>query len=93
MLRDRRIFLTLLAGAAASPALSPTSNSAWAQAPAMSRITAFAFHFAGLSGGDIQLAEHAGKPILVVNTASNAATPRNMPGCRSCGRATGPAAS
>ena len=70
MLRDRRIFLTLLAGAAASPALSPTSNPAWAQAPAMSRITAFAFHFAGLSGGDIQLAEHAGKPILVVNTAS-----------------------
>ena len=66
MLRDRRMFLTLLAGAAASP----TSNPAWAQAPAMSRITAFAFHFAGLSGGDIQLAEHAGKPILVVNTAS-----------------------
>jgi glutathione peroxidase len=64
------MFLTLLAGAAASPALSPTSNPAWAQAPAMSRITAFAFHFAGLSGGDIQLAEHAGKPILVVNTAS-----------------------
>ena len=66
MLRDRRMFLTLLAGVAASP----TSNPAWAQAPAMSRITAFAFHFAGLSGGDIQLAEHAGKPILVVNTAS-----------------------
>src|SRR5271167_2198728 len=66
MLRDRRVFLTLLAGAVASPASSP----AFAQAPAMSRITAFAFHFAGLSGGDIQLAEYAGKPILVVNTAS-----------------------
>jgi glutathione peroxidase len=36
----------------------------------MSRVTAFAFHFAGLCGGDIQLAEYAGKPILVVNTAS-----------------------
>ena len=36
----------------------------------MSRVTAFAFHFAGLSGGDIQLAEYACKPILVVNTAS-----------------------
>src|SRR5450755_4803069 len=71
MLRDRRVFLTLLAGAVASPL--PTA--AWAQAQGaqskgMSRITAFAFHFAGLSGGDIQLAEYAGKPILVVNTAS-----------------------
>jgi glutathione peroxidase len=69
LLSDRRVFLTLLAGAVAGPALSP-AGPAWAQAPAMSRITAFAFHFAGLSGGDIQLAEYAGKPILVVNTAS-----------------------
>jgi len=38
--------------------------------PAMSRITAFAFSFSGLDGGDIKLADHAGKPILVVNTAS-----------------------
>ena len=36
----------------------------------MSRITAYAFTFAGLEGGDIRLADHAGKPILVVNTAS-----------------------
>jgi glutathione peroxidase len=70
LLSDRRVFLTLLAGAVASPALSLAGSPAWAQAPAMSRITAFAFHFAGLSGGDIQLAEYAGKPILVVNTAS-----------------------
>ena len=41
-----------------------------AQAPAMSRPTAFAFSFAGLDGGSIRLAEHAGKPILIVNTAS-----------------------
>jgi glutathione peroxidase len=71
MLSDRRVFLTLLAGAVASPI--PTR--VWAQAQGaqtqgMSRVTAFAFHFAGLSGGDIQLAEYAGKPILVVNTAS-----------------------
>jgi glutathione peroxidase len=62
MLTDRRLFLSLLAGVAATPAA--------AQAPARSRITAFAFHFDGLNGGDIQLAEYAGKPILVVNTAS-----------------------
>src|SRR5262249_26181707 len=62
MLTDRRIFLSAMAGLLAMPAR--------AQAPAMSRITAFAFHFAGLRGGDIQLAEHAGKPILIVNTAS-----------------------
>ena len=36
----------------------------------MSRITAFAFSFAGLDGGEIRLADYAGKPILVVNTAS-----------------------
>ena len=36
----------------------------------MSRVTAYAFTFAGLEGGDIRLADHAGKPILIVNTAS-----------------------
>ena len=36
----------------------------------MSRITAYAFLFDGLEGGDIRLADYAGKPILVVNTAS-----------------------
>jgi glutathione peroxidase len=59
---DRRNILTLLAGLAASPAL--------AQAPAMSKLTAFAFSFPALDGGSIRLADHAGKPILVVNTAS-----------------------
>jgi glutathione peroxidase len=46
------------------------ATSAFAQAPAMTRITAYAFSFAGLEGADIKLAEHAGRPILVVNTAS-----------------------
>jgi glutathione peroxidase len=59
---DRRYVFTLLAGAVATPAL--------AQAPAMSKITAFAFSFSALDGGTIRLADHAGKPILVVNTAS-----------------------
>jgi glutathione peroxidase-family protein len=34
----------------------------------MSRPTAFAFSFTGLDGGSIRLVEHAGKPILFVNT-------------------------
>lgn len=36
----------------------------------MSRITAYGFSFQGLKGGDIRLADYAGKPLLVVNTAS-----------------------
>ncbi len=41
-----------------------------AQTPGVSRMTASAFTFAGLDGADIRLADLAGKPILVVNTAS-----------------------
>ena len=62
MTTDRRSLLTLLAALAAS-------GTAHAQ-PAMSRITAYAFTFAGLKGEDIRLADYAGKPILIVNTAS-----------------------
>ena len=36
----------------------------------MSRITAYAFSFPALDGGDIRLADYAGRPMLVVNTAS-----------------------
>ena len=79
MLADRRRVLALLAGSFTTPAL--------AQAPAMTRITAYAFSFPGLDGGDIRLADHAGKPILVVNTASLCSL-RNMPACSSCGSAT-----
>jgi glutathione peroxidase len=59
---DRRQVVTLLAGAIATPALAAT--------PGLSRMTAYSFSFAGLAGGDIKLADYAGKPILVVNTAS-----------------------
>jgi glutathione peroxidase len=59
---DRRRVFVLLAGFATTPA--------FAAAPERSRMTAYAFTFAGLAGGDIKLADYAGKPILVVNTAS-----------------------
>jgi glutathione peroxidase len=64
---DRRNLLTLLAAGAASPAMaqSPLPDS-----PAMSRVTAYAFSFIGLTGDPIRLTDFAGKPIIIVNTAS-----------------------
>ncbi|HET7848560.1 MAG TPA: glutathione peroxidase [Pseudolabrys sp.] len=58
---DRR---RLLLAAAALPVLGS------ARAAVMSHVTAYAFSFEGLDGDTIALAEHAGHPILVVNTAS-----------------------
>jgi glutathione peroxidase len=50
------------------------TGSAWvrtAQAQAaMTGITAYAFSFPALAGDDIRLADYAGHPVLVVNTAS-----------------------
>jgi glutathione peroxidase len=68
---DRRQFAALL-GVGFGTALASTAltSPVHAQAPAMSRPTAFAFSFTGLDGGSLRLAEHAGKPILIVNTAS-----------------------
>ena len=63
---DRRYVLAVIAGGLAAPALAQGPKS---EAP-MSRITAYAFSFARLDGGEIRLADFAGKPILVVNTAS-----------------------
>ena len=65
MLCGRREFLGLLSGFCATPVLAQQKSS-----PAMSRPTAYAFSFKKLEGGDLRLAEQAGKPILVVNTAS-----------------------
>ena len=62
---DRRHLISLIAAALALPAFGGK-----ARATTMSRVTAFAFSFKGLDGRAILLAEHAGKPILVVNTAS-----------------------
>lgn len=46
------------------------SAPAAAQTGGMSRASAHAFSFAALDGSTIRLAEHAGKPVLIVNTAS-----------------------
>ena len=59
---DRR---KLLAAAALA-----TLPSARALAAAMSRASAYAFTFNGLDGGQILLASYAGRPMLIVNTAS-----------------------
>ncbi len=64
---DRRNLLTLLSGGIALPAMaqSPSPDSS-----TMSCVTAYAFSFAGLTGDPIRLSDFAGKPIIVVNTAS-----------------------
>jgi glutathione peroxidase len=63
---DRR---TMMTAALAAIAGTASSRQALAQA-GMSRITAYAFSFPGLAGGDVRLADYAGHPILIVNTAS-----------------------
>jgi glutathione peroxidase len=62
---DRRRILAL--GALTFPALSPRLAGATAMS---SRVTAYAFTFKGLDGGEILLSSYAGHPILIVNTAS-----------------------
>jgi glutathione peroxidase len=57
----------LLLGGVALTGLHARSASA---TTAMSRVTAYAFSFKGLDGGDISLSTYAGHPLLVVNTAS-----------------------
>jgi glutathione peroxidase len=62
---DRRIILTsMLAGLGLA-----RTRTAYAQA-AMTKVTAYAFSFPALAGGEIRLADYAGRPVLVVNTAS-----------------------
>jgi glutathione peroxidase len=63
---DRR---TILTTALAAVAAQVSTRTASAQAP-VSRITAYGFWFPALEGGDIRLADFAGKPFMVVNTAS-----------------------
>jgi glutathione peroxidase len=63
---DRR---TILASLLAATTLPPSIRTAHAQA-AMSGITAYAFTFPALAGGDIKLADYTGHPVIVVNTAS-----------------------
>jgi glutathione peroxidase len=61
---DRRTILMAALAAITGPA---ATRSALAQA---SRMTAYAFSFPALAGSDIRLADYAGKPLMVVNTAS-----------------------
>jgi glutathione peroxidase len=63
---DRRHLLSL----AAATLASAVARSSQAASTGMSRVTAYAFTFSGLDGGEILLSSHAGHPILVVNTAS-----------------------
>src|SRR5262245_32908458 len=64
---DRRFLLAALGTASVLPLATRVAS---AQAPAMSRATAFAFAFKGLDGKDIRLSDQTGRPVLVVNTAS-----------------------
>lgn len=61
---NRRTMLAVSGAALAglTPRLAPAAS--------MSRTTAYAFTFPALGGGDILLSSYAGRPILVVNTAS-----------------------
>ncbi|KRP87933.1 MULTISPECIES: glutathione peroxidase [Bradyrhizobium] len=63
MMDRRTLIVTAIAAAAASRPLH-------AEQPAISRITAYAFSFPALGGGDIRLADYAGRPLMIVNTAS-----------------------
>jgi glutathione peroxidase len=64
MINRRNIITSALAAMTA-----PLATRAHAE-NAVSRITAYAFSFPGLAGGDVRLAEYTGRPLLVVNTAS-----------------------
>jgi glutathione peroxidase len=64
---DRRILIS----AALSGVAALTSTRLAEAQTGMSRITAYAFSFPALAGGgDIRLADYAGHPMLIVNTAS-----------------------
>jgi glutathione peroxidase len=60
---------TFLATASAAIAGSIMTQRAAADA-AMSRVTAYAFSFPALDKGEIKLADYAGQPLMIVNTAS-----------------------
>jgi glutathione peroxidase len=55
---------------AAAGALVFAPSRLLAQTSGISRPTAYAFSFKGLDGGAIRLADYTGKPILIVNVAS-----------------------
>jgi glutathione peroxidase len=60
---DRRTLITTALAAIAAPRIALAQSS-------MSRITAYGFSFPALDGGELRLADFAGRPFMVVNTAS-----------------------
>ncbi|MBM3608120.1 MAG: glutathione peroxidase [Alphaproteobacteria bacterium] len=56
--------------ATTSTMISAIAQTSAAPAAGLSRMTAYAFSFPGPEGGEIRLADYAGKVILLVNTAS-----------------------
>jgi glutathione peroxidase len=62
----RRTILTGMLAAVAGSSLTAASRAQ----TSMSRITAYGFSFPALDGATIRLADFAGKPFMVVNTAS-----------------------
>jgi glutathione peroxidase len=62
---DRRTVIASAVAAFSVPFAARAEGDATA-----SRITAYAFSFPALTGGDIRLGEYTGRPFLVVNTAS-----------------------
>jgi glutathione peroxidase len=70
---DRRTMLTLAFAGCAGVLATRRANAAGQSTPvggAMSKRTAHGFTFDALAGPSLQLADYAGHPILVVNTAS-----------------------
>jgi glutathione peroxidase len=56
--------------AALAAAAGPLATAAARAQAGMSRITAYAFSFRSLDGGDVSLANYTGRPLMIVNTAS-----------------------
>jgi glutathione peroxidase len=79
---DRR---TVMMAALAAIAVPASVRTVLAQAP-VSRITAYGFSFPALDGGELRLADLAGKPFMVVNTASLCGYTPQYAACRNCGR-------
>jgi len=71
---DRRTFVAAALVAVAEPSCSRTARALDVAKDvgkgAVSKMTAYAFSFPALTGADIRLAGYAGRPLLVVNTAS-----------------------
>jgi len=69
MIDRRRILATTLA-ALAGASIGRNAVAQDVAKGALSRMTAYGFTFAALKGDDIKLADYAGRPMLIVNTAS-----------------------